>query len=251
MKLKQLDFMLTIMNKIIFHSSRPYNKNTEEYLPVPSKTEIPNWFSKASKYWKNMDGSYIVDHLGERGLGFKSCPALLDSFSIGYLLKTPCDLAFYEKDGDIHVETPKGFEEFCARREEMPEFVVPHGYRKTHFHWWPNWSMETPEGYSLLVINPLNRFDLPFLTTNGIIDSDMYTISGLIPFFLKDNFVGLIPKGTPYAQVIPFKREDWKMEPIFHEKRTMIKKHVFTARKFRVIGGGIYKKDIWKPKKYE
>jgi hypothetical protein len=251
MKLKQLDFMLTIMNKIIFHSSRPYNKNTEEYLPVPSKTEIPNWFSKASKYWKNMDGSYIVDHLGERGLGFKSCPALLDSFSIGYLLKTPCDLAFYEKDGDIHVETPKGFEEFCARREEMPEFVVPHGYRKTHFHWWPNWSMETPEGYSLLVINPLNRFDLPFLTTNGIIDSDMYTISGLIPFFLKDNFVGLIPKGTPYAQVIPFKREDWKMEPIFHEKRTMIKKHVFTARKFRVKGGGIYKKDIWKPKKYE
>jgi len=243
--------MLTIMNKIIFHSSRPYNKNTEEYLPVPSKTEIPNWFSKASKYWKNMDGSYIVDHLGERGLGFKSCPALLDSFSIGYLLKTPCALAFYEKDGDIHVETPKGFEEFCARREEMPEFVVPHGYRKTHFHWWPNWSMETPEGYSLLVINPLNRFDLPFLTTNGIIDSDMYTISGLIPFFLKDNFVGLIPKGTPYAQVIPFKREDWKMEPIFHEKRTMIKKHVFTARKFRVKGGGIYKKDIWKPKKYE
>ena len=111
--------------------------------------------------------------------------------------------------------------------------------------------METPEGYSLLVINPLNRFDLPFLTTNGIIDSDMYTISGLIPFFLKDNFVGLIPKGTPYAQVIPFKREDWKMEPIFHEKRTMIKKHVFTARKFRVKGGGIYKKDIWKPKKYE
>lgn len=251
MKLKQLGFMLTIMNKIIFHSSRPYNTNTEEYLPVPSKTEIPNWFAKASKYWKNMDGSYIIDHLGERGLGFKSCPALLDSFSIGYLLKTPCDLAFYEKNGDIHVETPKGFEEFCARREEMPEFVVPHGYRKTHFHWWPNWSIETPEGYSLLVINPLNRFDLPFLTTNGIIDSDMYTISGLIPFFLKDNFVGLVPKGTPYAQVIPFKREDWKMEPIFHEKVTMIKKHVSTAKNFRIKGGGVYKKNIWKPKKYE
>ena len=239
------------MNKIIFHSSRPYNKDSKDFLPVPAKSSIPNWFSQASKYWKNDDGSYITDNFGERGLGFKSCPALLDSFSLGYLLKTPCDLAFYEYKGEIYVETPKGYEEFCARREKMPEFVVPSGYRETHFHWWPNWAMETPKGYSLLVLNPLNRFDLPFLTTNGIIDSDMYTISGLIPFFLKNDFVGLVPKGTPYAQVIPFKREDWSMDPVFHEKKEMIKKHVKTAKNFRVKGGGVYKKNIWVPKEYK
>lgn len=239
------------MTDITFYSTRPYNSTSNEYSPIPAKTNIPEWFSKASKYWKNDDGSYIVDNFGERGLGFKSCPALLDTFSLGYLLKTPCDLAFYEYKGEIYVETPKGYEEFCARRERMPEFVAPHGYRQTHFHWWPNWSIETPKGYSVLVLNPLNRFDLPFLTTNGIIDSDMYSISGLIPFFLKENFVGLVPKGTPYAQIIPFKREDYKMKMVMHNKDEMFKKHMDTAKKFRVKGGGIYKKTIWVPKKYE
>lgn len=238
------------MNKIKFHSARPYN-NIEEHSPLLAKSNIPEWFSKANKYWKTLEGEYIKGYDGERSLSFKSCPALLDTFTVGYLLKTPCDLAFYEKDNDIYVETPKGYEEFCARREAMPEFVVPHGYRETHFHWWPNWSIETPPGYSVMVLNPINRFDLPFLTTNGIIDSDMYTISGLIPFFLKKDFVGLIPKGTPYAQVIPFKREDWEMEPLMHTKAEMVKKHVETAKKFRVKGGGIYKKTIWEPKKYE
>jgi hypothetical protein len=239
------------MNKIKFYSSRAYNDKSKEYSPVSSKTEIPKWFSNANKYWKNDDGSYISDYLGERGLGFKSCPALLDSFSLGYLLKTPCDLAFYEYKGEIYVETPKGYEEFCARREKMPEFVVPHGYRETHFHWWPNWAIETPKGYSVLVLNPLNRFDLPFITTNGIIDSDMYSISGLIPFFLKNDFVGLIPKGTPYAQVIPFKREEYKMETVMHNKNEMYNKHMSTTKKFRVKGGGVYKKIIWSPKKYD
>ena len=29
---------------------------------------------------------------------------------------------------------------------------------------------------------------------------------------LKEEFTGIIPKGTPLAQIIPFKRESWSME---------------------------------------
>ncbi len=238
------------MTDIIFHSSREYNNKSKNYLPIPAKKQQPDWFSKSSKYWKNDKGEDLINNFGKI-LGFKSCPALLDSFSLGYLLTTPCDLAFFEYKDNIYVETEEGFSEFCGRRDDMYGFPVPHGYRKQHFHWWPNWSIETPPGYSSIIMHPLNRYDLPFLTTNGIIDSDMYTISGLLPFFLKNDFIGLLPKGTPYAQIIPFKREEYSMKTVMHSQDEMFIKHTETAKNFRVKDGGVYKKTIWSPKKYE
>jgi hypothetical protein len=47
----------------------------------------------------------------------------------------------------------------------------------------------------------------------GVVDTDTYNAPVNFPFVLKNvNFEGLIPAGTPIAQVIPFKREEWKMQ---------------------------------------
>jgi len=46
----------------------------------------------------------------------------------------------------------------------------------------------------------------------GIVDTDKYNSPVNFPFILNDiKFTGLIPAGTPIAQVIPFKRDSWKM----------------------------------------
>jgi hypothetical protein len=238
------------MNIINFWSNRP--ANNESTSPVPAKSLIPEWFSNSSKYWKNENGEYIVvSEDGERSLGFKSCPALLDIFSAGYLLKTPCDLYFYKMGEEIYVTASKDFADFCGKRAYMNEFFYPTGYSKSSFHWYANWGLDLPNGYSALYLHPLNRFDLPFLTTNGIIDSDKYGSPGLIPFFIKEGFTGYIPKGTPYAQVIPFKREDWKIKIDFIEEEEMIKRHTETINKYRVSNGGIYKRETWSKKNYD
>jgi hypothetical protein len=45
-----------------------------------------------------------------------------------------------------------------------------------------------------------------------VVDTDTYTSPVNFPFTLNDpKFEGLIPAGTPIAQVIPFKREQWEM----------------------------------------
>ena len=85
----------------------------------------------------------------------------------------------------------------------------PAGHLNNHLIWLPQWGWKTPRGYSTLVTHPFNRFDLPFTTTTAIIDSDKYWGAGNIPFFLKDGFEGIIPKGTPYVQIIPIKRKKW------------------------------------------
>ena len=158
---------------------------------------------------------------------------------------------FMQYEGQPYVVIDEEFKEFCSEREEMQEFKNPEGYHSKHFHWWPNWGVELPKGYSLLVTNPLNRFDLPFLTTSGIIDSDSYTSSGLMPFFLKEGFSGLIPKGTPFVQLIPVKREDWESEKIYHSEEDIYKRFEETANKYRKPYGGIYKKHTWTRKNYE
>lgn len=245
------------MKKIKFHSARSYNKDIQELQPCPSKKVIPDWWKNASLFFKFSNGNFYEvgkdPETGkvEKGLGFKSCPALLDIFNMGYVLRTPTDIMFIQHEGQPYVLLDEEFRNFCSEREEMPEFENPHGYHKKHFHWWPNWGIELPKGYSLLVTNPLNRFDLPFLTTSGIIDSDSYTSSGLMPFFLKEGFSGLIPKGTPFVQIIPIKREDWSSEHLYHNEDEIYNRYEETAIKYRKPFGGVYKKETWTRKNYE
>ena len=47
----------------------------------------------------------------------------------------------------------------------------------------------------------------------GIVDTDKYVAPVNFPFVINDpKFEGLISKGTPIAQIIPFKRNSWKMK---------------------------------------
>lgn len=244
------------MKKIKFHSARLYNNyGIEETAPSPVKSEMPQWWKSASLFFKDKNGKVFemseVDGKREKALGFKACPALLDAFSVGYVLKTPTDIMFVQHDSQPYVIIDEKFSHFCSEREEISEFISPHGYHKKHFHWWPNWGIELPEGYSLLVVNPINRYDLPFLTVGGIIDSDKYTSSGLMPFFLKEGFSGLVPKGTPFAQVIPIKRENWSSEYIYHDEKNIEKRFNETADMYRKPFGGIYKQKTWTRKTYE
>jgi hypothetical protein len=133
----------------------------------------------------------------------------------------------------------------------MPQFVHPQGYYKEHFAWYPDWAIELPEGYSALYTTPFNRFDLPFLMTTGIVDNDKINLPGTMPFFIIKGFEGVIPAGTPYAQIIPFKREDWDSDIIIENPNNLHKKNQENSNKYRVKDGGVYKNEVWSKRVYE
>jgi hypothetical protein len=134
----------------------------------------------------------------------------------------------------------------------MYQFVPPTGYHEAHFAWWSDWAVEVPEGYCVLYSQPFNRFELPFLTTSGVIDNDKVSLPGTMPFFVVKGFTGIIPAGTPYAQMVPFKRENWESETdseiSFME--ISMKNHV-NSKKYRVPNGGVYQKEVWERRTYE
>ena len=230
------------------------NKNTET-SPKPTIKVLPEWYREADrfavdpytgKFWENPDGTGKVPT-------WKACPAIFDVMTTGYVLVTPCDIEFFlDSNKKISVKIlEKGFDGFVTERPPMPQFVNPMNCYEDHFAWFPQWAPKLPEGYSALYLSPLNRFDLPFVMTSGIIDNDKVNLPGSMPFFLQNSFSGIIKKGTPFAQIIPFKRENWESEIVEQDQKSLYNRIMDNSRFYRKKDGGIYKNEIWSKREYK
>ena len=71
------------------------------------------------------------------------------------------------------------------------------------------------------------------------------------PKFFYLLLLGVIPKGTPYLQIIPFKRDDWEAEYIHHSPTEIHNRTIENSNKFRTVEGGVYKKYFWSKRKYK
>lgn len=237
-------------NEIIFHSKQYFNFERQRHAPVPAKNKIPQWFLDASKYKTDESGNVVFAHK-EKMPSYKSCPAMLDSFISGYMLLTPCDIYFEKINDEINIHTEVGFTQFCGKRGKEIGFPTPPGYETTHFYWYTNWMPQVPKGYGCLYIHPLNRFDLPFLTISGFVDSEEFSVPGNSPFFIKKDFEGIIPAGTPYLQVIPYKIEDWNMSVKQYSYKDIVEDKKNMQEKFIEDVGTNYKTKFWRKKKYD
>ena len=189
------------MKLINFFAQKKYDDLGQ---PIPIKYALPEWWKRAESVRSN----------GEPGL--KKCVPFMDAMLSGYTLTLPYDVFVAPlENGEIKItwSGPRELPDFIVEREGDLGATLPRpaGHASNHLVFKGVWGIKTPRGWSVLVTHPLNRFDLPFTTTSGIIDSDEFTGPGNIPFFIKEGFSGVIPKGTPIAQIIPIKRASWLM----------------------------------------
>ena len=193
--------------KFIAASDMTYENDTP---PIPASQGIPDWYreSPATTYEGDIKFGRDMSTL-------KACTPFLDSLTAGYFLTAPDDIHVSTKaDGEKNLSyvVPTN-NDFAREREGRTGYLpVPAGY---HQHIWraslyP--CVETPEGYSTLFIHPMNRFELPFLAISAIVDTDKPLPPVAVSFYLREDFEGVILKGTPMLQAIPFKRDNWKSE---------------------------------------
>lgn len=242
--------------KIRFVSNRPWLTDASASKPGPVIKTLPDWYRKADRFaidrstgkpWEMPDG-------GGKIPTWKACPAVFDVMGAGYTYKTPCDIEFAEDAaGVIHARVlDPQHQNFLLDREPLHQFVCPAGYHEKHFAWWADWAVELPDGYSALYTHPLNRFELPFITTNGIVDNDKDRLPGAMPFFFLKGVTGVLPAGTPYAQILPFRREHWESEvDASLTVDEMEEKNRLNSAKYRKPDGGIYQKEVWERRKYQ
>jgi len=216
-----------------------FEKFLPEFLDLQSsKPNIPKWYKDLPEY--NGPDIWIDKSI-------KFCMPFLDSLTSGYMIPLQVDVHVKQIDGNPLFTWGNGNLEIVHIRSEKDAFIpVPPGYSLLKPAWKLPLALELPKGYSMLVTHPLNRFDLPFITVSAIID-DFKQPNGSMPFMIKKGFEGLIEAGTPIAQIIPFKRENWKKENSPGLKEASL------VNGFRSIGSlrGWYKHTFWKRKTYE
>jgi hypothetical protein len=228
------------MKKIIFY---PENELVQKVIPYPKPVKTPDWFKKIPQF-NNEDTTLIVND-GNSNFSVKSCVPFLDSFLTGYTFDLWCDIQVkYENDHPILTWAHKVHELSPAVYRPDAKLPVQDGFLPFIFSWISHWGIKTPKGYSSLFTHPLNRTDLPFTTTSGIIDTDNWGIWGRQPFSLKKDWEGIIPAGTPLIQVIPFKRDNWKSEIDLSLTEWAFYEDIKRSSKFK----GYYKSKYWTKK---
>ena len=199
-------------------------KELEGLLPLPilAALGLPAWL-------KSMPSQAFNPVLSHEGDTVKRCPPFVDAMTSGFLIPLICDVTV--ENGEFtwdnepppggavsFVRSPIGFHD-PSQVTGTPLFDADRFMIKFH----NPWTIEAPEGYSLLFTHPVNRFDLPFTTLTGLVDSDQYHDAWVhFPAHWHDmNFNGVLPKGTPVAQCFPVRRDNWVVRTaIFTDEET-------------------------------
>ena len=209
-----------------------------------AKNHIPEWYKKIPR-WKN-------NEIFEFGKGFnitiKHCMPFLDSLTTGYMIVLPNDLYVKNNDGLPFITWNSAEFPPKSRNNIADSNLVPTGHYPLEFTWQTGVANTIPLGYSMLLTHPINRHDLPFTTLTGIVDGGLVmTPTGNIPFYIKNGFEGIIPQGTPIAQLIPFRQENWS----YKVKKGLTKTAEEHQSKTDFLIFGWYKKTFWTRKKYD
>jgi hypothetical protein len=207
--------------------------------PQPASKFIPEEYKKLKRH--------AHDDLHQPTV--KTCIPFLDSLTAGYIIPFDQDYLVNPVESDFTV-TPANREEddigYHNRAQLPKEWQKTTGENAGKFH--NKWLIKTPPGYSCLFIQPMNRLEPRFQIISGIVDTDTYINTVNFPFILhKRDKQFLIKKGEPMVQVIPFKRDSWKMWAGFY----MEKLHSKTINMLGSEWVDRYKKMFWKKKSFK
>ena len=229
--------------------------------PYPARIKLPEWF-------KNVD-----PHTFEKR-NIKGCMPFLDGISAGYILPLPQEFIInyniYDPEKEINDSSycfsmAEGIDNnFCLKynlnaADPQHHSVEQIGGKDTfiskkngnnHIIKILNpWKIKTPKGYSCLFLPPMyNEMDY-FYIINAIVDTDKFDDWINFPIIINcdkyPSFKKIFKQGTPYVQIIPFKRDSWKLK--INTNLQSIKPHrikYFTKLYNR------YKTLIWDKKKW-
>ena len=213
------------------------------FPPKPGVKEVPDWYRNTPEYIgeqvKKVTNSGVIPNT------IKKCIPVFDAITAGYILYTQVDVQVSQIDDlPYYTWSDQGAIAFHAI-EQAP--LHPTKNEAPYPKWNNPYAITTPPGYSVLFTAPMHRESV-FTILEGVVDTDQYKDPVNFPFVLKDTkWEGIIPAGTPMAQVIPFKRESWKHR-IGSDKE--ITEQAKISSKLKTLFFNSYKRQFWSSKEY-
>ena len=171
--------------------------------PLPSRVQHPVWYD-------NMPQRAYSDVSEEEIDTLKLDKGFTYSFDEGVMLRLACSI-HVDKPGELRWDwgPPASTIRDMAR---SPVHILDSSalagspfYRSDRvvLVFTSLWTVDLPEGWSLLLSHPLNRFDTPFQVLSSIIKREVGVPQRLIEVYSiwrDDHFTGVLPRGMPFAQ---------------------------------------------------
>ncbi len=181
--------------------------------PVPARSALPDWL-------REMPAKARSEIHGREIRTVKQCPPFVDAMAYGVLIPLPCDVKVergsFSWDWDIPEPSTSGHPRAPLSFHVAPQFEAApfarNGQAAIKFNSF--WTIEVERGWSLFATHPVNRDDLPFRLITGLVDADLFHDGGInFPaVWTRDDFSGVLPKGTPVAQVFAVPRSAPELE---------------------------------------
>ncbi len=197
-------------------------KGLEAVVPVkPAKHFMPRWFkdmdshielpANYEKGRKNYFGKKDDTAKKHTGGTVKRCPAIVDLLTEGFIIPMWCDFLL-QRDMETMEWDNKNFPygiEFHAKEQiygwDLKKTDFPEGVKFIN-----PWRIYTPPGYSVMFMTPTYQFEKRFTVLPGIVETDTYHHINF-PTIWHTTKDAIIERGTPFIQVIPFKRDEWDL----------------------------------------
>lgn len=217
--------------------------------PFPASQALPKWWKGGTPYIKspdNPDGKKILIRNSDSNASFKKCTPMLDMLSSGYIVPLWADV-------QVTIENNIPFITWRVQRNVFEghngqEVEIPDGYDPMQFKFLNQWVPKLPKGYSALIIPCPGYPNNPFKPISAIIDYDKTTHPLMPPMYIKKGFEGIVEKGTPMFQIIPFKRNNWESVFSFYENGQM---QINADRDIKSTLINNYVKNFWEKKTYK
>lgn len=216
----------------------------------PAKNYIPEWYKKSPQKMKGLENFLLIpDEPSVTTSTYKKCSPFLDALTHGYIFYLAQDIEVVLKnDGSPFIvwrSTPDPVS--WHNKEQWEGLTYSNNYADFIYKWENHFIIKTPKKYSALFTHPHNRFDLPFQTLSGVVDTDKFNMSIHFPFFLKKGFTGIIEAGTPVAQINFFKRNHWFKKSLNYDQDfTRSERQKYFSKINRS-----YKNQVWEKKQYD
>ena len=215
-------------------------------IPRPASEYVPQWYKDAKAYLHPSGQQKLTDD-GSAYVSVKKCMPVFDMMTSGYIMTTPYDIYIRQTPDGPYFQW--GEMEAVAfqsmnQTQNHPYFRdINYAVRILH-----PWSIKTPKGWSIMVMEPQHHEPGPIICSSGIVDTDKYPQPFNLFLKLRDpNFEGVIEAGTPLVQIIPFKREEWSSELGGDREKKEVARY---NRRFSTMFFDRYKKLSWSRKIY-
>ena len=256
-----------------------YHPVPDGSFPKPGAESLPQWWRDMSPYGgyggapESNTAKIEFSSAGDYAT-IKRCIPVLDSMLMGYIVTTVSEIYVLPFEGDMSASAASCPQEefvlnstYPVRLSGLPQSDITwHEYGQALTHplqqkygqrmqkVYTPWLFMSPPGYSSIITNPLNNPNPYFEVVPGVMDTDVFFPKINFMLVYKDpTFHGIIPAGTPIAQVIPFKRESWSsyISDAEEDRDEMVEKRSKIFSKLSTVFHAPYRKFFWSKKEFK